>query len=221
MNPNQKTLQDLQNRVIQETKNCMDQQYGIYQKIEETNRLLQRIVKEQDEKISKLQSDLKSLQIVIENLTQSLTDKVKACDKMLDRYQVVMDCHAKHISTFGLQCDRKYVSQHRLGVLQEDNVKRLDTLEKSDEILASHLRNQYDILCRRIDQSADNLMKDMVGQIPSVEPIKEKLTELTHDTRINMNGFKKDLERCRYQIYYSDKKIESIFTRLEKLEGAK
>lgn len=221
MTPYQKIVQECQNRVKQESKNLMDKQYDLNQKIEDINRAMGSIVKAQDEKISKVQSDQKSLEIALENLTKTVTARIEDCFKMLDHYQTVIDFHSNYINSITRHFDERYVTQAWLGAIQIDNVKRLDSLEQSDEILESRLRNQYDILCRHIDQSADNVMKDMMGQIPCTQPILDQIRRMANEMHVNMEGFKKELERCKYNIFYGDKKLESIFTRLDKIEGAK
>lgn len=220
MTPYQKTIQNFHNRVTQETKNCMDKQYELTTKIAEIERTVHALVKSQDEKISKVQSDHKRLEIALENLTKTMTEKIQDCFEMLDHYQTVMNMHTNHIESVFNQLDERYVRQSWLGALQIDNVKRLDKLDQHNEILESQLRNQYDILRRQIDQSADNVVKDMMGCMPSTQPIKDQITRMTDEMRVNMEGFKKELERCKYNIFYGEKKFESIFTRLDSLEDS-
>jgi uncharacterized protein YlxW (UPF0749 family) len=219
LTPHQKIADDLHKRFLQETKNYQSQNYELNQSINELDRTVHGIERSHNEKISKLQSDQKRLEIALENLTKVMTEKMQDCFEMLDRYQTIIDTQTHYINSMTRQLDERYVRQDWLSALQIDNVKRLDSLERGEQMTASQISNQYMTLLNQIHQSADNVMKDVMAQIPSTMPIKDRIEQMANEVRVNMDGLRKELERCKYNIYYGEKKFESIFTRLDSLEG--
>lgn len=216
LNKNQRSEIDM--RVAQELKNNQDFIYETNQSIQTIGFRLIDLSSNTEKQVTKLQNELKNIQIEFEKLSEkvnddwcdavslirTLGDVIKKIDNEMQNWQIAVVGNSEKIKEVENELDVIVEDQRNI----ESNIDRLESLIISmDRTTKNH-----------INASIDVLRNDMKQMIPSFKPLEEHISLKIAEFNTNFEGLMKEIRLLKTSQNYNEKKFENIYTLIHRLQ---
>lgn len=211
-------------RTIEEDQEQINIQKAIYEVNQRLNLIdsqISQLSLRHDILISKLQSELNTLKIDLENHKREINTVVhENSQKIGDNFSEFkkiereLDCKISGLNFLKLDSDAYNDGfqnlAEQIGYTNQKIEKKQDFFNECVRDLRNHVASQVEIL-----------RKDLTIVKPEVDPLEKAVKEDLLAFRIEMKGINKELILLKKHKAYNDKKFEHIYTLIERLKEAK
>lgn len=206
-------------RVAQELKNNQD---FIYQTNQSLQNLSQGILNTSNacEKIrAASENKCKEIEISFENLVKKLDEKYAAIERRFTNFERDI--------IYMVQSNQNVVNQIRNQCSEFEHFKKdshchHDLVDSILVDISKTLQDQSSSLEKGISltkQEVDVVRKELSPKGPSVESVKNAIDEILSVMKVDLDGIVKELNLIKKSQYYDEKKIENLYTLIERLKA--
>lgn len=208
-------------RVTQELKNHQD---FVYQ----TNQSLQNLKNEifsqsfkHEKAISRYESRQKEIEIGFENLKEIVDEVCHDCIQNIGEMKTKINvlCKEVHddIDKISKECVTIEAFNHSMDSLTDIRIGygiQITRIEDDLKLTTNNTRSLFKVWI-------EDLRKDLTPVIPEVDPIQTKINEVKKILKVDLEGVAKEIFLLKKAIVYEQKRIENIYTLIERIKAGK
>lgn len=207
--------------VQQEIKNYNDSLSAINSKLNslsaEINNVEQKMVKNN----ATVCSQIKSLEIEIQKIKCNLEFGQKKLESKTNDQDVKLENHKKSLFT--------------LHELEKKNAEHLNELLRKIQFLSDDLKNVFHLFSKterhfcneltaiefKLNKNIFKAKEEILSQPSEAHKVRKDLEEKISSHSLDVNGIMKEIRFSRHDMMVMEKKIENIYTLIERLQKAK
>jgi hypothetical protein len=207
-------------RVAQELKNHQDFIYQTNQSLQNLNQGILNISNAMEKVRAASEQRCKEIEIAFENLVVKLDQRYAAIDKRLTNFErdIIFMVHANQSIVSSLR-DKCSDFDH----FKKDSHAHHDLVDSILVDLSKGVKDQASSLEKVTSltkQEVDAIRNDLSPKGPSAESVKKAIEEILSIMRVDLDGIIKELNLIKKSQAYDGKKIENLYTLIERLKGA-
>lgn len=208
-------------RVAQELKNNQDFIYQTNQSLQDVRNEIISLTSKHEKTIAKYESRQKEIEIGFENMKEMVDEVLHKCIQEIGNVKTELHETCKEVRKDLVNVSYEYVTQsafeytvdslidarigHGIEIAKlQDDLKLSTTYTKS--IFSSEL---------------ERLRKDLTPIIPEIDPVQLKIDEVKSVVKVDLEGVAKEIFLLKKAVVYEQKKIENIYTLIERLQAGK
>lgn len=215
----ERICQEINQRIAQNSKNCWEAVYQINQRLDMIASSVERIENSQNEKIAALESRIKEMEIVSENLEKDVSRQWRKMADRLDMFDNEIKRYGGVVNHFTALIHDLYAVHERFTITDQILAKRIDIMEKKGDRFDTLLALNLQATSAHTKQYLHDFRDEIEARIPSMEPIKQHVAQKMDEIQVTMDGFKRELQLVKNDVDYGEKKFENIYTLIKRLSA--
>lgn len=205
-------------RALQQEKNNNDFMYQTSKKLQDLSFGLSALSLNLDKTKSKCESDKKSLEIRMENLSEKVENEVDSTGHIIGDFATSMINLTTGVEKKFNSIELRLIQFEESSKVWLSLIEKIDQVERKLEKERAYVDSALLTLKGEINEQSSLIRKDLTPVIPKSDPIKDALEERLTPIQIDFKGLVKEIEILKKAVKYSEKKFENIYTLIERLK---
>ena len=208
-------------RVAQELKNNQDFIYQTNQSLQELRNEIFSLNSQYEKAIAKYESRQKEIEIGFENMKEMVDEVLHKCIQDLGDVKTEVNNTCKEVRNDLLRLTQECVTQTAFEYTVDslvdagfDHGTQIVKLQNDLKVIEANTRSFF-------TQELKSLRQDLTPIVPEIDPVQVKIDEVKKVVKVDLDGVAKEIFLMKKAIVYEQKKIENIYTLIERIKAGK
>lgn len=208
-------------RVAQELKNNQNFIYKTNQSLQNLRNEILSLTSQYEKTIAKYESRQKEIEIGFENMKEMVDEILHKCIQDLGDVKTEVNNTCKEVRNDLLRLTQECVTQTAFEYTVDslvdagfDHGTQIVKLQNDLKVIEANTRSFF-------TQELKSLRQDLTPIVPEIDPVQVKIDEVKSVVKVDLEGVAKEIFLLKKAVIYEQKKIENIYTLIERLQAGK
>lgn len=219
MNSSTRIKSEVDLKVSQVIKNNQDFMYGTHQSIQNINNAIVALSLQNEKLQNKLENSVKAVQIAFENLDERVGYVLKNCTSTVGECVTDVNHLSVDVNKTLHSMRSEFISKEEFNTFCRYIECKVSAVRDFLENIIEKQKMYESNLKSKIDQSVGSESQKIRQEMPDLRPLQEYIDSKFEILRNDFGGLMKEITLVKKDTYYQQKKIENLYTLIDRLKS--